>query len=117
MVGPRNILLALAVVAAIAIGSENAAEEQEDHLDALELCLDPFPCRTSPHISNKWGVPLAVLRPRAGLSIACVPAEWYQRGFRSPPPAGPGRRPGRLFLATKLRPFPLNLFYIYSVQL
>ena len=41
--------LALAVVAAIAIGSENAAEEQEDHLDALELCLDPFPCRTSPH--------------------------------------------------------------------
>ena len=49
MVGPRNILLALAIVSAIAASSENAAEEQEDHLDALELCLDPFPCRTSPY--------------------------------------------------------------------
>ena len=49
MVGPRNILLALAIVAAIAASSENAAGEQEDHLDALELCLDPFPCRTSPY--------------------------------------------------------------------
>ena len=35
--GPRNILLALAIVSAIAIGSENAAVEQEDYLDALEL--------------------------------------------------------------------------------
>ena len=49
MAGPRNILLALAIVSAIAASSENAAGEQEDHLDALELCLDPFPCRTSPH--------------------------------------------------------------------
>ena len=49
MVGPRNILLALAIAAAIAIGSENTAEEQEDHLDALELCLDPSPCYTSPY--------------------------------------------------------------------
>ena len=49
MVGPRNILLALAIVSAIAASSEDAAEEQENHLDALELCLDPFPCRTSPH--------------------------------------------------------------------
>ena len=49
MVGPRNILLALAIVSAIAASSENAAGEQEDHLDALELCLDPFPCRPSPY--------------------------------------------------------------------
>ena len=49
MVGPRNILLALAIVSAIAASRENAAGEQEDHLDALELCLDPFPCRTSPY--------------------------------------------------------------------
>ena len=50
--GPRNILLALAIVSAIAIGSENAAVEQEDYLDALELCLDPFPCCTSPYTTT-----------------------------------------------------------------
>ena len=66
MVGPRNILLALAIVAAIAASSENAAEEQEDLLDALELCLDPFPCRPSPYTVEveKRLVPL-VQRPKS----------------------------------------------------
>ena len=47
--GSRNTLLALAIVAAIAIGSEDAAEEQEDHLAALDLCLDSPSCYASPY--------------------------------------------------------------------
>ena len=75
MVGPRNILLALAIVSAIAVSSENAAEEQEDHLDALELCLDPFPCRTSPYTgppSNRQR------RPTTAVELLCEEATEMQ---------------------------------------
>ena len=50
MAGTRWTFLILAIAIAIAAGSENAAEGQEDHLAALDqLCLDPLPCYASPY--------------------------------------------------------------------